>query len=275
MTQACKRLCLAQSTVSGQVIQFEKFLGKKLFVRQGKSQNLTAHGKIVMSYANRIFGQSKEMLEVLEKPDAAGASIRIGVAEDVSKQAALLLLESAIKDKKRINVQLDEGTLQPLLERLNRHSLDLVLSDQGGVAGQNSDLIRTEVARVDVVFAAVPKMARQVTSYPRGLSKIPLIIPSEISNQWGVIQHFLLSHNISSPVTIELSDAGLMRQAALRGMGAAPLSRIAIAEDLKRGTLVQLGKAPTGITRTLWLTARRGYSPQSVVGQMMSSFRIR
>ena len=47
VTAACRRLRLAQATVSQQVIQLEDFLGCKLFIRNGRRVSLSDSGKLV------------------------------------------------------------------------------------------------------------------------------------------------------------------------------------------------------------------------------------
>jgi len=47
VARACEKLFLAQPTVSGQIIQLEKFFGRRLFTRDKKKMDLTDDGKLV------------------------------------------------------------------------------------------------------------------------------------------------------------------------------------------------------------------------------------
>lgn len=274
VAKACKQLCLAQPTVSGQVIQLEKDLGKPLFERRRKKLLLTKEGRLVLAYAEKIFGHTRAMLEALESNAEPRRLIRIGADEDVSKQAALQLIRFVSDQSGGLEVQINEGRIADLMDQLQRFALDLVLSSQPGPVHEGIELVQSEVAHMAIYFVAAPAIARRIRSFPKDLSNIPLLIPSRSSSLWEGVQHFLTRHEVEAPVVIAMEDAGLMRQAALDGMGAAPLTGVAVQEDLAHGRLMRLSREPLGVSRTLWLTARRGYNPDSLVGEAMRDFRI-
>lgn len=54
-TKASKKLGLAQPTISGQILTFEKSIGSSLILRKGRNISLTDTGHIVFNYAQKIF----------------------------------------------------------------------------------------------------------------------------------------------------------------------------------------------------------------------------
>ena len=54
-TKAGKKLGLAQPTISGQILTFEKSMGSTLISRNGRNISLTETGHIVFNYAQKIF----------------------------------------------------------------------------------------------------------------------------------------------------------------------------------------------------------------------------
>jgi len=60
---AAKELRLAQPTLSAQLKQFESYLEKKLFLREGRKLILTDDGREVLSYAKAIFDLGKEFMD--------------------------------------------------------------------------------------------------------------------------------------------------------------------------------------------------------------------
>ena len=54
-SQAAQELFVTQSAVSHQVRQLEQFLGKKLFIRQGKILSLSSAGQLYFPTVQRIF----------------------------------------------------------------------------------------------------------------------------------------------------------------------------------------------------------------------------
>jgi LysR family transcriptional activator of nhaA len=58
---AGRQLQLSQPTVSEQIHTFERTIGRKLFRRVGNSLELTAAGKLVLRYAEKIFRLGDEL----------------------------------------------------------------------------------------------------------------------------------------------------------------------------------------------------------------------
>ena len=58
IAKACRKLLLAQPTISGQLRLLEESLGEKLFVRAGRGLALTEVGQVVYRYADEIFGSA-------------------------------------------------------------------------------------------------------------------------------------------------------------------------------------------------------------------------
>ena len=61
VTAACKRLHLAQPTVSAQIKSLERAMGQPLFARSGRRLVLTDFGRMVHGYAERIFAGDLEV----------------------------------------------------------------------------------------------------------------------------------------------------------------------------------------------------------------------
>ena len=64
--RAAERLHLTPQTLSGQLSQFEERLGVALFRRVGRRLELTATGKLALSYAEEIFQTGAELEDLLK-----------------------------------------------------------------------------------------------------------------------------------------------------------------------------------------------------------------
>lgn len=276
VSQAAEKLFLTQPTVSGQLAQLEKFLGKKLFAREKNRLVLTEEGRFVLDYANRIFSTSEEMLEALQQgaPHKNNPRIRLGIDTHVSKHIALRCLKMIYAYKPSTQITLQEGSLKDLLPALRSHEMDLLLSEQITLAKPNDPYVNVEVGRVNMFFVAAPQIARQVRRFPRDLANIPLFLPAPSSPLWGSIEQFLVQHRIQAKVIGKINDFEFMRLLALEGIGAAPLHDIAVSADLHAGRLVRLGRRGTGIVKTLWLVAGKSHRSNPVVDYLLRKFRI-
>jgi len=276
ITKASRLLFLTQPTVSAQIIQLEKFLGKRLFDRDKKRLSLTPDGQVVLDYANEIFGSTQELLSVLKGTAPSGpVRLRLGVHTNVSKQVTLLLLKAVYAREPQALVQVTESGSRELWEQLRERGLDAVLADHGGPVPEGDHFVRTEIGKLEIFFVAAPRLAARVKSFPKDLSKIPIIMPSPQSPVYAGVEDFLSSFGVIPLVWVEVQDVELMRLLAIDGLGVAPLHGVSVSKDLKEGRLLRLGRGSTGISKTLWLITRRSSSPNSLVQIVKEHFRIR
>lgn len=274
VSKACKQLHLAQSTVSGQIIQLEKSLGKKLFERRNRRLFLTEAGRVALSYAENIFRQSQDMLDRLHDNPSKTAPLRIGYDVTISSQIMLALLEALHQWEPGLSIQIEQATLPQLMDRIRRFSCHLVVTDQPGNWGEAQEVLRKELTRLDMFFVCAPSLARAVKRFPRDLSKLPLILPVPSHPLWGVIHNYMRQHNISPVHIVEIQNPDLQRGAAIRGLGATALHDIVVRRDLEQKRLVRLGAGPTSIIKTLWLMAIKGQTPHPLVHRLMTEFRF-
>ena len=69
ITRAAERLGLAVQTVSAQLSQLEKSIGKSLFKPQGRRLVLTEAGDLALRYADQIFLLGEQLQDALSATD--------------------------------------------------------------------------------------------------------------------------------------------------------------------------------------------------------------
>lgn len=275
ITKACRKLFLAQPTVSGQIIQLEKALHARLFLRERKRLILTDHGKHVLEHAHTIFTATQDLLDSLRDGRVQPSGrMRLGIDTQVTKQVALRCFRAVQAFQREIPVTLNEGALKDLMGELREREIDLILSDQAGPADHAGRYRSVLIGKLPIFFVAAPKLARRCASFPRDLAHIPLLLPTPSSPLRGEIDQFLAPLKWPPRAIGEIADADFMRALAIDGLGAAPAHILSVAEDLRAGRLVRLGRRPTGLIKKLWLIARADLPSQSVVPHLLEKFRI-
>src|SRR5437870_8459389 len=130
VTRAAAELRLAQPTVSTQLRTLEEVLGEKLFARTGRRLVLTDVGRLVLRYADEIFGLGRELLETVKgRPTGQPMRLTVGIADAVPKLIAYRLLQPALAVPQQVRIVCREDKPDRLLAELAVHGLDLVLSD--------------------------------------------------------------------------------------------------------------------------------------------------
>ena len=275
VTKACEKLYLAQPTVSGQIIQLEKFLGRKLFERQKRKLILTEGGHLVLDYANTIFGVTQEMLDALkDRPAKRTLRIQLGIVDQVSKQVAEKLLKEIYLFHKNTVVTAHEGSLANMLGELDSCVVDLVLSNIDVPIEKADDYLKEEIGKSPIFFAAAPALARKVKRFHHDLAKIPLLLPSHTSPMGSEVRLFLSHHKVEPRVIAEIQDVELLRRLALGGIGAAPFSPFTVTQDVKEGKLQYLSKIRAVATKTIWLIAKKRQLFNPIAQHLFQNYRL-
>lgn len=154
VTKATKKLRLAQSTLSTQLKQFEDVIGHELFERKGKSIFLTDMGRQVLEYAHEIFSLGQELKDSLSDRDKLGiVKVQVGIMDSIPKSISESLLDF-IFSLGNVAVRLEEGTEESLLEKLEEHDIDLLISDRKPEVKKDRKLVFKELHEIEYFFGA-------------------------------------------------------------------------------------------------------------------------
>src|SRR5690606_4270314 len=86
ISRACEKLSLAQPTISRQLAQLEENLDEQLFIRSGRTLELTETGRLVFEYADEIFPIGHELMEVLRgRPRGRPTRFLVGISDAIPK----------------------------------------------------------------------------------------------------------------------------------------------------------------------------------------------
>ena len=129
---------MAVQTISAQVRELEKSIGRQLLKSAGRGVTMTEAGEMAFNRAEQIFQIGEALLD--EMREAGGervARLAVGLSDGISKLAAHALL-APVLDTPSLRLLCHEGEPAQLLSELALHRLDLVLACQP--APHNADL---------------------------------------------------------------------------------------------------------------------------------------
>ena len=192
ISRASERLHVSPQTISTQISELEDRLGVELFVKNGRSLELTETGRLTLQYARDIFTTGAELEAVLRDRSGRGKALefRVGVADSVSKAVAFHLVEPALELPDPVRLICQEGRTERLLSELGMHRLDLVLADAPvpstvSVRAYSHRLGATEVA----FYAAGSLRERFAGEFPACLNGAPVCIDPALSAQIKLLKH--------------------------------------------------------------------------------------
>jgi DNA-binding transcriptional LysR family regulator len=123
ITRAAARLHRVQSNVTTRVKQLEERVGAKLFHRQGRRLVLSAEGKVLLAYADRLLDLSAEAQAAVKGTTPHGV-FRLGALESTAAARLPPLLARYHRAHPAVRLELVTGTSGALVDRVLREELE-------------------------------------------------------------------------------------------------------------------------------------------------------
>ncbi|KRA01884.1 MAG: LysR substrate-binding domain-containing protein [Achromobacter sp.] len=127
VTAAAKAMHMTQPALSHWLSDMEDLVGTPLFVR-GRTLELTEAGRALWRYACRVLGDTARTGEEIEAVKG-GVAGHLHIGTILSAAPVLLPRAIAALHQRAPNVQIElvEGLLEPLIERVERREVDLII----------------------------------------------------------------------------------------------------------------------------------------------------
>jgi DNA-binding transcriptional LysR family regulator len=144
-TQAARRLGLRQSTASQHVRKLEEAAGRRLFVRDTHTVELTEDGEAMTGFARTILEANERAAGWFAGTRVRGR-LRFGASEDFVLTRLPEILEGFRRDHPEVDLELTVGLSAHLHQRLAAGGLDLVLAKRrpetdGAARAPQGDLV--------------------------------------------------------------------------------------------------------------------------------------
>lgn len=265
VTKAAKKLNLSQSTISAQLKDLEESLGSALFQREGRSLVLTEAGQVALDYAEDIFRTGDELRSWFADEHAEGRrSIRIGALSPLSKNLQFEIIRPLVMAGE-VHVQVVEGEMYDLIERLKHHQIDLLLSNlpPGGADAEHTH--SHVLGEMPVYLVGRPPFKIPKKPFPKWLDDIPLFVPSSRSAARIEFDAILVRAGVKPKIQAEIDDMALLRLLALTGAGLALVPEIGVKFELEEKRLMRIEKVKNLKERFYAVTAHRSRLPAQIL----------
>jgi len=264
IVKACEVLRLAQPTLSAQLKALEDRVGQPMFERRQRRLYLTATGRTVLSYADRIFRLGQEMMDtVAERPSGGTRQLHLGVVDAVPKALSFALVRMVLNEQPLARVTIHEGRLERMLSEMHDHRLDLILSD---VAASNDSARPARsllLKRMPVGLVCSSAWRHLRREFPQSLNDVPMALPTLDSPLRHEVDRWLREQHISARILAECQDAEVLRHFVCEGLGVAPINLGVVDALVDSGELMQLGTALA--QEQLWLVMSAGRDPSPLM----------
>lgn len=127
-TQTAEQYFVVQSTVTSRIMELEKELGKKLFIRSKKNVELTEEGRSFLPYAKRIVELKDSAVMELSMMHTFSETLRVGTVNTVYDCHLPPFLAQFLKAYQDISVKVTVDHSNTLIRMLQDGTLDVIFT---------------------------------------------------------------------------------------------------------------------------------------------------
>ena len=248
-TKAAEELYLAQSAISQQIRRLEQELGVEVFRRTSRSVELTAEGRVILGYAQRVLAEVDGLhCELEELTGLLRGQLRIGGVYPTGPYDLFGMLADFRAEHPGVAIHMVEDTQDGVLEALRADDLDCAFT------ALNPDALGNEFAATllweeEIVVALPhghPLSAREQVTFDE-LATEDLIAYREYSALRRRLERAMADRGLEPRNAFICTEMGAVRGLASKGLGVAVIPR-SIAEQA--GPPIEL--RPIGPERLTW-----------------------
>lgn len=256
-TQAADILGVSQPTLSKQIHTLEATLGAPLFERIRGGVSLTAAGQTLLPLAQRMVADAEAAQEAVS--DIVGlrrGEVRLGATPSLCSSLVPEVLRTFRAAHPDIQLYVNEGGSQDLIENLQAHTLDLALIVQPE-DGVDDSLSAAPVLRESLVVASVADGPPPTPHAQIALSELehtPLVMFRAGYDIRGVTLEACQKAGFTPKFAVEGGEMDAVLAFVEAGLGVALVPSMVLANrPLLRATPL----APPGMRRTIALAHRK------------------
>lgn len=266
---AAERVYTTQPSVSARIAGLENELGVKLFDRVGRNVSLTAKGRDLLVYAERLLSLQGEMLQSVAGNEAIRGSIRLGVSETIVYTWLPRLLERLNEAYPAISLELDVDISINLADKLVNHEVDIAFL-MGPV--NQPDIANQDLCRYPLVWVASPSIELPPEPVPlASLAQWPIITYPRLSKPYVYIRTMIEQAGNRTRIHSSSSLATIIRM-TVDGIGVSALPAEILQQELAQGVLHTF--EVEGSVPDLVFTASYGMTPESNVVKAVANLAL-
>lgn len=252
VTKAAARLGYVQSNVTARILQLESELGAPLFIRHNRGMSLSASGKTLLAYADKIVGLLEEAAQALSSTGAPRGKLSIGSTQTAAAVRLPPMLAEYYRQYADVQLSLTTGHTQELIDRVLQYELDGAFV---GCSLHHPDLAYRAVFDEELVVVAPPDVSGLQDAIRR-----PILVYSTGCTYRAVLEQWLQSERSPMPAVMEFGTLEAILGGVSAGLGISLLPR-AVIDKLEAARNVRAFTLPDSFNRmpTGFITRRDAY----------------
>jgi DNA-binding transcriptional LysR family regulator len=264
-SKAADALNLTQPTISIHIKSLEVALGLKLLNRLGRGIEPTEEGEILYRYAREITRLRDEAGAALKEfKGTIEGELRIGASNIPGEYIMPALLGKFVQQHSGIRPILSISDTQGIYEMLLNGEINI------GIVGSlmaDKNIRSKEFGNDELILVAAPDFKGSVITKDK-ITSMPMVLREDGSGSRKTLEATLKRAGIKVSelqISSEMGSTKSLKEAVAGGLGAAFISRLAVARELKDGRLKEVKVKGFTIRRCFHIVTHRLRSGSPVI----------
>lgn len=239
-TRAAEALGYAQSSVTTQIQNLEMEFGVTLFERWGRKIRLTHAGEALLGYSEQVLAILDEAKGSLSEQAELAGTLSIGTVESLAAFYLPPFLQKIRLEQPRMRVLLQPGICQDLRLGVKEGKYDFAFVLDW--VQDNPELVSVNLGEEKLVVIAAPghPLTRKERVEAKDFSGASWIFTEAGCSYRSIMEAVLREAEATIDMSLEFGSLEAIKQCVAFDLGIALIPYIAVAEEVKNGTLAIL-----------------------------------
>jgi DNA-binding transcriptional LysR family regulator len=257
ITRAAEKLNRVQSNVTTRIRQLEADLGVELFIREGKKLHLSAEGKLLLDYAERLLDLAQEAREAVQDARPRGL-LRLGSMESTASVRLPVPMNEYLSRYPEVSLELRTGAPRELATAVREGELDAAL-----VAEPIADVPFEKIPMYDEELVIIAGAKHPPIKSPQDVNGCAVLAFEAGCPYRQRLDDWFAASGEMSDRMIEMSSYHAMLGCAVAGMGISLVPRIVL-RTFPDAKLLSIHALPPelGIAPTVFIRRKGPASPK-------------
>lgn len=235
VSRAAHTLAMSQSAASSALLELERQFDVRLFDRIGNRLQLSALGRSIRPRAEAALEHARDLDSALQRQDDVGR-LRVGATLTIGNYLAVPLLARFIRENPGANPALVIANTEEIARLVANFELDIGLIE-GEVEHPDLELTAWRDDQLVVFCAPGDRLARKRALTDDDLRRASWIVREQGSGTRQAFDRAMQGLRSQLHITLTLQQTEAIKGAVEAGLGISCVSRLALEEAFKRGTL--------------------------------------
>lgn len=238
VSRAAEYLQMSQSATSTSLADLERQFNTRLFDRAGKKLQLNELGQLLLPRARELLDRAAE-IEALLKGDSDIGPLRIGATLTIGNYLATLLVGQFMQSHPGAQVHLEVHNTPAIVRQVAEFSLDFGLIE-GDCLHPDLEVLPWVADELAIFAAPGHPLTQKAQVTMDDLLATPWIVREPGSGTRQAFEYAMRHVLPRLEIRLVLEHTEAIKRAVEAGLGISCLSRLALKEAFRRGSLVEI-----------------------------------